>query len=238
MIGTVIKNEIRNIRRDPMYMFFAIYPLILGIVGYFLVDYMEDTTPQPWPQVLAMFFIIMTGYSVGAVTAFTLLDDKDDNVLMSLKITPIDVKTYVLIKLIVSYVFGLIATIIITFATGFLSGSSPFAIIMISIVAALQGPGVVLIVNSFSENKVEGFVYMKMSGLILILPVVAFFYTAWQEAFLIIAPGFWSARMIQIELLPQLETNFTFAIYLIFGVLYNLLFVYVFMKIYAKKSNI
>jgi len=238
MIGTVIKNEIRNIRRDPMYMFFAIYPLILGIVGYFLVDYMEDTTPQPWPQVLAMFFIIMTGYIFGAVTAFTLLDDKDDNVLMSLKITPIDVKTYVLIKLIVSYVFGLIATIIITFATGFLSGSSPFAIIMISIVAALQGPGVVLIVNSFSENKVEGFVYMKMSGLILILPVVAFFYTAWQEAFLIIAPGFWSARMIQIELLPQLETNFTFAIYLIFGVLYNLLFVYVFMKIYAKKSNI
>ena len=67
MIGTVIKNEIRNIRRDPMYMFFAIYPLILGIVGYFLVDYMEDTTPQPWPQVLAMFFIIMTGYIFGAV---------------------------------------------------------------------------------------------------------------------------------------------------------------------------
>lgn len=238
MIKTVIKNELRSISRDPLYIFFGIYPVILGIVGYFLVDYMEGRTPEPWPQILAMFLILMTGYVFGALTAFTLLDDKDDNVLMSLKITPIDVKSYVLVKLIVSYIFGVIATVVITFATGFLSGSSAITIIVISFVAALQGPGVVLIVNAFSENKVEGFVYMKMTGLILILPVVAFFYTAWQEVFLVIAPGFWSARMIQMELLPTMETNFTFIVYTIFGVIYNLLFVYVFMKIYAKKSNI
>ena len=238
MIKTVIKNELRSIVRDPLYFFFAIYPIILGTAGYFLVDYMEDTTPVPWPQVLAMFFIIMTGYIFGALTAFTLLDDKDDKVLMSLKITPIDVKTYVYVKLAVSYVFGLIATIVITFATGFLSGSPIWVIILISVLAALQGPGVVLIVNSLSENKVEGFVYMKMSGLILILPVIAFFYTAWQEAFLIIAPGFWSARLIQIELIPTMETNFTFIVYFIFGVLYNLLFTWLFMKLYAKKSNL
>jgi fluoroquinolone transport system permease protein len=238
MIKTVIKNELRSISRDPLYIFFGIYPVILGIVGYFLVDYMEGRTPEPWPQILAMFLILITGYVFGALTAFTLLDDKDDNVLMSLKITPIDVKSYVLVKLIVSYIFGVIATVVITFATGFLSGSSAITIIAISFVAALQGPGVVLIVNAFSENKVEGFVYMKMTGLILILPVVAFFYTAWQEVFLVIAPGFWSARMIQMELLPMMETNFTFIVYTIFGVIYNLLFVYVFMKIYAKKSNI
>jgi len=238
MIKTVLKNELRSIRRDPMYLFFCFYPAILGVVGYFLVDYMETTTPQPWPQVLAMFFIIMTGYIFGALTAFTLLDDKDDKVLMSLKITPIDVKMYVYVKLFISYIFGLIATIAITLATGFLSGSSFWVILLVSIVAALQGPGLVLIVNSFSENKVEGFVYMKMSGLILILPVVAFFYTAWQEVFLVIAPGFWSARMIQIELLPTMDTNFTFLVYFFAGVIYNLLFVYFFMMIYAKKSNI
>jgi fluoroquinolone transport system permease protein len=238
MFKTVLRNELRSIVRDPLYIFFGIYPAILGIIGYFLVDYMEGRTPEPWPQVVAMFLILITGYVFGALTAFTLLDDKDDKVLMSLKITPIDVRHYVLVKLLVSYVFGVIATVAIVFATGFLEGSSAVTIILISIVAALQGPGVVLIVNAFSENKVEGFVYMKMSGLILVLPVVAFFYTAWQEVFLVIAPGFWSARMIQMELLPTMETNFTFIVYTIFGVIYNLLFVYLFMKIYSKKTNI
>lgn len=240
MIGTVIKNELKSIRRDPMYLFFVVYTIILGVVGNYLVPWMEENpnVAVPWPQVVAMFFIIMTGYVFGAITAFTLLDDKDDKVLMSLKITPIDVRYYVYVKLFVTFVFGLIATIILIYGTGFLEGSNVITIILISILAALQAPGLVLIVNSFSDNKVEGFVYMKMTGLILILPVVAFFYTAWQEAFLVIAPGFWSARMIQMELIPSLDTNFTFIVYFIVGVLYNLLFVYLFMKIYSSRSNL
>jgi fluoroquinolone transport system permease protein len=238
MLKTVVKNELRSIVRDPMYIFFAIYPFIFGAVGYFLIPYMEENTTTPWPQVVAMFMILMTGFVYGAITAFTLLDDKDDNVLMSLKITPIDVRLYVLVKLVVTYIFGLIATLILVFATGFLEGSTTLTIIVISMVSALQGPIITLIVNSFSDNKVEGFVYMKMSGLMLIVPALAFFYQAWQEVFFVIAPGFWSSRLIQIELLPQIETNFTFIVYVIGGVIYNLLFVTLFMKIYAKRSNI
>lgn len=223
-----------------MYFFFVIYTVILGTVGYFLVPWMEENpnVVQPWPQVVAMFFIIMTGYIFGAITAFTLLDDKDDNVLMSLKITPVSVKAYVYMKLVVTFLFGLLATIVLIYATGFLEGSNIGVIILISIVSALQAPGLTLIVNSFSDNKVEGFVYMKMTGLILVFPVLAFFYTAWQEVFLVIAPGFWSARMIQMELLPMMDTNLTFTVYFIIGVLYNLLFVYLFMRIYSKRSNI
>jgi fluoroquinolone transport system permease protein len=77
-----------------------------------------------------------------------------------------------------------------------------------------------------------------MSGLILVLPVIAFFIQSWQEVFLIFAPGFWSARLIQMELIPTIDVNFTFMVYFILGVIYNLLFVTLFMKIYSKKSNL
>lgn len=245
MIGTVIKNELRSMRRDPLYLFFAAYPVILGVIGYFLIDWMEQPEQNIdfiVPKILAMFFIIMTGYIFGALTAFTLLDDKDDNVLMSLKITPINVKTYVIVKLVVSFIFGFIATIVITLATGFLGDTaSIWTILGVSFLGALQGPGLTLIVNSFSSNKVEGFVYMKMSGLMLIMPVLAFFYFDWIEAFFVIAPGFWASRMISIELLadlPGVEFNFTMIVYFIIGVIYNLLFSYIFLRIYAKRSNI
>lgn len=240
MIGTVIKAELRNMTRDRMYLVFSFYPVLLGIIGYFLVDYIESQVAPDnlAPEILSMFLILMTGYIFGALIAFTLLDDKDDFVLMSLKITPISVKSYVIVKLIVAFIFGFIATIVITLATGFLPEATVWNVLLISIAGALQAPGVALIVNSFSSNKVEGFVVMKLSGLILIIPVLAFFIMDWQEMFLVFAPGFWPARMIQIELLPNFNTNFNFVMYFLLGVIYNMLFLSLFMKIYSKKSNL
>lgn len=241
MIGTVIKAELRNMTRDKMYIMFALYPAILGAIGYFLVDYIESqVSPDNLaPEILSMFLILMTGYIFGALIAFTLLDDKDDLVLMSLKITPISVRYYVIVKLVVAFIFGFIATLVITLATGFLpEATSIWSILLISFAGALQAPGVALIVNSFSSNKVEGFVVMKLSGLILIIPVLAFFIMDWQEVFLVFAPGFWPARMIQKELLPTFNTNFNFIMYFILGVIYNMLFLSLFMRIYAKRSNL
>lgn len=223
-----------------MYLFFIIYPIILGVVGFYLIPYLDSQVSETSlvPEIVSMIFILMTGFIFGALTAFTLLDDKDDNVLMSLKVTPISVKAYVLVKLSISFIFGFIATLVIILTTNFLPGASIFTILLISILGALQAPGVALIVNSFSTNKVEGFVIMKMSALILAFPVIAFFVQSWQEVFLVFAPGFWPARLIQMELLPQINVNFTFTIYFIIGVIYNMIFVYIFMKLYSRKSNL
>jgi len=240
MIKTVIKSEIRNIVRDKMYIFFVIFPIILGYVGYLLIPYVDSHSPDTSlaSEIIIMFLILITSYMFGALMGFTLLDDKDDKVLMSLKITPISVKYYVIIKVVLSFIFGVIATIIFILFTNFLPDATLWEMVLITIVASLQAPGVTLIVNSFANNKVEGFVIMKISGMILILPMVAFYVIEWQEVFLAVAPGFWSARMIQMELIPGLDYNFTFLVYFIMGVLYNLGILYLLLKLYFKKSNI
>lgn len=235
----VLKNELRNIVRDPMYAFFSIYPFIFGTIGYLII---QEINAPIWGEMVAMFLILMTSYVYGAVTGFTLLDDKDDKVLMSLKITPINTKMYVFVKLLVCYIFGYIATLIVVFATGFLGDSPVYMVLIISAVSSLQGPFLALVVNSFAENKVEGFVVMKSTGLTLILPAVAFWLTDWKEFFLIIAPGFWPARMIQMELMPteifNIDYNLPSMVYFVLGVAYNLLIASLLFRVYTKKSNI
>ncbi|MEC9485369.1 MAG: hypothetical protein UMR38_05790 [Candidatus Izemoplasma sp.] len=44
MFKTILFAELRNIKRDPMYLFFAIYPIILGIAGHYLVQYRRFRT--------------------------------------------------------------------------------------------------------------------------------------------------------------------------------------------------
>jgi len=240
MFKTVIKSELKGIVRDKMNIFFVFFPVILGAIGYFIIPIIEDNVQagNPTPQIVAMFMILMTGYIFGAVTAFTLLDDRDDNVLMSLKITPVSVRLYVVMKLVLSYIFGIFATIILIYATGFLPNTSIGNIILIALVGALQAPAIALIVNSLARNKVEGFIVMKTSGLILILPVLVFFIQSWQEVFLVFSPGFWPARMIQMELLPTIDVNFTFIVYFFAGMVYNILFAFLLMKLYVKKANL
>lgn len=239
----VLKNELKGIIRDPMYAFFSVYPFIFGALGYFLVNYLEEQSTNPaWPKMVAALLVLMTSYVFGAVTGFTLLDDKDDKVLMSLKITPISTKMYVFVKIMIGYIFGFISTLIIIFATGFLSESSLGMILLIAFVASMQGPFLALVVNSFASNKVEGFVVMKGTGMTLILPAVAFFVVDWKEFFLIIAPGFWPARMIQMEIMPtsifQIEYNLPILVYFLLGVTYNVLISFGLFRLYTKKSNI
>lgn len=235
----VLKNELKSITRDPMYAFFSVYPFIFGAAGYFIVDAINDPT---WSSMVTMFLIIMTSYVYGAVTGFTLLDDKDDKVLISLKITPISTKMYVFVKLLIGYVFGFVATIIVVLATNFLPDTPFWMLLLISAVSSLQAPFLALVVNSFASNKVEGFVIMKGTGITLILPAVAFWLTDWKEFFLIIAPGFWPARMIQMEIMPSdifpIEYNLPILVYFILGVAYNLFLSTLLFKIYTKKSNI
>jgi len=235
----ILKNELKNIVRDPTYIFFCAYPFILGVAGYFIVN---AITVEVWAKMVAALLIIMTSYIFGAVTGFTLLDDKDDKVLISLKITPVSTKMYVFVKLLISYIFGVIATYLIVYATGFLEGATFIEITLITLISSLQAPFLALVVNSFADNKVEGFVIMKSTGIVLILPAVAFWLTDWKEFFLIIAPGFWPARMIQMEIMPTsitgIEYNLPSIVYFIIGLIYTFVLLAVLFKHYAKKSNI
>lgn len=237
MLGTIIKSEFKTMFRDKMYTFFAVYPFIFGTLGYFLVKWFEDQEFAMAGNITAMMLILLTGYVFGALIAFTLLDDKDDKVLMSLKITPINVKHYIYVKIFAGMIFAFISTLVVILATGFLSDTSPLTILFVAILGAVQVPSVVLIVNSFSDNKVEGFVVMKLSGLVLMFPVAAFLMSAgWSEYALGIAPGFWAGRIVELELLGTKEGSAILVF--VVGVLYNLLATWLLMKVYTKRSNI
>lgn len=219
-----------------MYLFFIIFPVALAIIGKLVLDFYNQDNPEGiLNNLIPMMLVLMTGYIFGVLIAFTLLDDRDDKVLMSLKITPISVKHYVVIKLIISFIFGYLGSTIIMYATGFLSDSSFGILVLVALSSAIQAPGVALIVNSFGKNKVEGFVIMKITGLILAFPVIAFYVSGWAQNFLGVAPGYWAARIIELEIVPSEEGSILFTFFL--GMVYNMTTLWLLLKLYAKKAN-
>jgi len=238
MFKRVLIHELKNIQRDIMYKFFMIFPIILALIAYFLVPYLRINSGELAANIVILMFIIMNGFMFGAITGFTLLDDQDDNVLLSLKITPISVKSYVLIKLSLAYLFGMIATLMLILVTGFLKDINLLDLMMILLLSPMQGPIIALFINSFAHNKVEGFVFMKLSGMLLMIPVASIFLTNWTEIFLGIIPGFWTARIVSMHLIPGDYLLGSTFVYFLIGVLVHFLIGFLFFKLYQKRVQI
>lgn len=237
MFLRVFRHELKNIFRDKMYFFLMIYPFVFGVIGYFLVPYLNENSHPLAGQITALIIILMTGFAFGAITGFTLLDDQDDHVIDALKVTPISVKSYVAAKLVLSYIFALISCVILIIFTGFLKGSSWDRMLMIIVLLPLQTPIYALLINMFSRNKVEGFVMMKFTGMILLVPIASIFLTDWKELFLGFLPSFWATRLIAIEVISDSYFFDVPLIYFLLGILTNGVLLVLFFTIYQKRID-
>ncbi|MDO9629527.1 MAG: ABC transporter permease [Acholeplasmataceae bacterium] len=238
MFKRVLVHEMKTMTRDKMYMFLLLYPLIMALVAYFLVPYLRDLGSDLAADIVTLLFILINSFMFGAITGFTLLDDQDDNVILSLRITPINVKYYVFIKLAVSYILGVFSTVLLVLVTGFLSNASFIDFVYIILLVSMQGPIFALLINSFATNKVEGFVIMKLSGIILMVPIASLFLTNWTELFLGVLPGFWPARLVSMQLIPGDYLLKSSTLYFIIGLIVNLLLGLLFFKLYSKRVKI
>ncbi|MFP4178366.1 MAG: hypothetical protein ACLFTZ_06375, partial [Acholeplasmataceae bacterium] len=188
--------------------------------------------------ITALVIIMMTGFVFGAITGFTLLDDQDDHVIDALKVTPIPVKSYIASKLVLSYLLALLSLVVLILLTGFLKGSPWDRVLMITVLLPLQTPIYALMINAFADNKVEGFVVMKFTGLLLLVPIASIFLTDWQELFLSFLPSFWAIRLIAIE---TVDASYFFAsslTYFLLGLGANVVLLALFFRIYRKRIEI
>lgn len=236
MFLRVLKHELKNIVRDKMYAFFMIYPIIIGIVAYYLIPYLREDVGVLIANIVSLLFVLMTSFMFGAITGFTLLDDQDDHVLYSLKITPIKVRDYIVIKLFFSYFLGFLATLLLVLITQ-LFESSIMNIVGISLLAALQAPMLALFINAFASNKVEGFVFMKATGILVMIPIASLFLTNWTELFLGIVPGFWVARLVSMSMIPSDYFLNEFGYYLL-GYIVNIGLIWLLFNKYKHRIQI
>ena len=240
MLLTMAKFEIRNLLRDKMTAIMIIYPLILGGLGKYVID--NNIVEDQAMGVTAMFMAIIAGFAYGAMAGFSLLDDRDDQVFASIQISPISLDYYIWFKVLFAYLFATLSGFFIIWFTGVIP-LSPGDILLVAMLAALQTPITAFLINAFANNKVEGFITMKATGFLLILPVAGFFFLDAKEWLFAIAPGHWPAKVVQHALLqPQIDAgliqmNLGFYQYAALGVAYNVVLIIAIYRFFKKKNE-
>ncbi|MEZ4357376.1 MAG: hypothetical protein R2876_01920 [Eubacteriales bacterium] len=256
----LLKYEFKTIVRDSMNLFMCIFPLVilfLSTVIFPMVFNTTSPTDDATTKVAMLLFLIVIlafgGFLVAAMATFLLLDHKDENTLSTIAVTPLGASGYVKFKMTYIYIMSVISTIMIFLGTKLLAGDeyaiggvsifdtiSIWHIISFAVVSALFVPALALLQGAFAKNKVEGFAYIKGTGMIALVPALLILdaFSGGLQYLLGIFPNFWALKGIMLELFPENNAaNLSYPVYLIIGAAYNILLIVMAYRVFLKKAK-
>ncbi len=257
--------EMRTLLRDPLNLFMLFYPFfMLFLTGWLLPTSLSraglDIDSPGYALTMLIVFVMLLaigGFAMGILLGFSLLENKDEQTILSIAVTPIKVSGYILFKTIYSYIFSIVGNLIMLFGIKFFAyeaytfqyGTSTFGfdhitvghILAFSVVASLLVPVVGAVTAAISRNKIEGFAFMKSGGLLFMIPALVLLdiFSDWKQYFLGFAPNFWPLKgLLNLALGIQATSDLPFWAYLVIGAAYMIVLGGVAIRFYIKKTGL
>ncbi len=219
--------------------FMLVYPIIFGLLGRYFLPWISEKYGfnfVPFNDLILVILVLFVPIAYGALIGFSILEDRDDNVLTNIKVTPLSLHQFLSFRLIAVYLLCVVATIFVMWFSK-VGALSMKDIIPISLLASLEAPISGLLINSFAKNKIEGFAVMKVGGSIMIFPIVALFFKGARELFFSFAPGFWSAKAIS-SIIRGGNLYLSYNQYYFIGLLYMVILNILSYLLFIKKTRV
>lgn len=193
--------DARNVARDSLLRWIVVLTPALGLLFRFMTPPMAAALEEQfgfdlaryYPLIMSVLPLIVPGM-LGTVVGFLLLDQRDDETIAALLVTPLSLGDYLRYRMIVLLV-PCVALSCVTVALAGLTETRPVQLLVTSTVAAPLGPIYALFLGTFAGNKVQGFALVKVVGIVIVPSVAAYFVTGpWQNAFGLV-PHYWSLKV-------------------------------------------
>lgn len=244
----LLQYELKTMVSDAFNLFILVYPfMMLFLCGYVLPAILARTTPSGSSgqaiSLLIGFIVLISigGFMMGTLLGFSLLENKDENTLLNVAVSPVRVSGYALFKITYTYGMSFLSNLIMVGGLKWLASDAYTLtyggitvrlldaigfhhVLLFSLVSSLIVPFVALLLASLAKNKMEGFAMVKGGGIFIMLPLLLLlpaFQDGKQYLFGIL-PNFWSIKAMLNLALPSVvhATNLTFGWYMVIGSIY------------------
>lgn len=176
-IITLGGNDLRNIFRDKALALIFFVPFVIIPLLRFATPVLSKQFPIVtgyYPLILAAFCYLMANFPAFLVS-FIMLDEKDEGVLTAIKVTPFSLPHLLAYRVFLIVVLGtLFSTLVILLSR--LVQTDLWLTLSISVLFAMIAPITTLTVLTFARNKIEGLSILKGLSVILMLPLLSFFF--------------------------------------------------------------
>jgi fluoroquinolone transport system permease protein len=193
--------DLKSVRRDSMLRWLAAYPIAIALLLRWGVPALNqslatraDIDLVPYYVLLASLIVVAVPTVTGMVIGFLLLDQRDDDTLTALQVTPLSLASYLAYRVAVPMLLSIVMVAIAVPLSGLVEvGVAP--LLAVAVCGAPLAPLSALFLGAFAKNKVQGFALAKGGGVLVWGPILGYFVDSrWQLAFGI-APHYWPAKM-------------------------------------------
>ncbi|HHX71952.1 MAG TPA: hypothetical protein GX701_03370 [Clostridiales bacterium] len=115
-----------------------------------------------------------------------------------------------------------------------------FHMVSFAMINGIITPALGLLQGAFAKNKVEGFAFIKGTGILALIPALMILeaFQGGMQYVLGIFPNFWAIRGMLLELMPMENgANLSYPLYLLIGGVYNLILLIVAYRLFLKKAQ-
>jgi len=260
----LFRYELKTLLRDPLNLFMLIYPFfMLGFVGWLIPTILvrsglDTAGPEYALSMLLLFILILAigGFISGVILGFSLLENKDEQTIKAIAVSPITVQGYTLFKTTYAFIFGVLGNFVILFGMKYFFGETfsfsygdasfglasvdNLAIILFSFVSSLITPTAGALMAALAKNKIEGFALMKSGGIVFMIPLLILLeaFGDWKQFILGISPNFWAVKgFYNLALNTSGPDDLSFGWYLVIGTLYMLFIAGFALRFFIKRVN-
>ncbi|WP_027003506.1 hypothetical protein [Hugenholtzia roseola] len=197
-IFALLKLDNLNILRDKTLLMMLFLPFLLMFGLKLGIDSLLGLVPQmeTYLPLTAAVLATTTGLLGGYVVAFVMLDEKDENTFVVIRVMPLPTWLFLLYRLLYAWVWAFAFTLL-TFLVFDVLDYTWVQKVSAACLCAQTAPLAFLLVVTFAKNKIEGMTFIKGINFIVMLPAVAFFVGEMLQPIFFIFPHFWTFLSLQ-----------------------------------------
>jgi fluoroquinolone transport system permease protein len=232
------RNDIKSIKRDSLLIYMLIIPPIMVLAVRLILPWLTnrladnfafDLVPY-YPMILSFFFVLQLPLLFGLLVGLLILDERDDDTLTALRVTPISMTGYAIYRGGAATLLSTLYIVIALPSTGLMPLTLLPALIPIAILSGIMAPLFGLILATFASNKVEGLALMKALGIFLLGPLATYFIESNWQLLMGILPTYWPAKAFWVA-----SEGGNFWPYVVVGAIYSLLLVALLLRRFKAK---
>ena len=218
LLRTLTGSEIRNVRRDPMLRWMAAFAILTALLLRWLVPLIDSRIEldlQPYYLlIMSTHAVLAAPVLIGFIVGILLLDERDDDTLGAIRVTPLSMPRYLAWKL----SLPVAVTTVLTLVGIPLAGLIPFQLnyAIPALVGALWAPILALAMVAFAKDKLQGFVLMRMMNILLFIPMGAWFFDARWEPLFAVFPAYWPLKTFWLAARGE-----SYLVFFVVGVVYH-----------------
>ncbi|WP_424358458.1 ABC transporter [Methanocella sp. MCL-LM] len=230
-------GDLLNVIRDPLLKWMIVVPFLIALVLRYVVP-MITTWALPFIDLVPFYpmlmglIVVMIPMFYGVCIGFLLLDERDEGTLAALKVSPVSTTQYLAYRITAPMIVSFVTTLIAYPIAG-LTGIDLTTLVVVALVASLEGPFFALVFATFAENKVQGFAIQKLMGAILTVPLLAYLLDPKWEFVFYVVPTFWPIRAFW----EGASGGPNFWLYVLGAIVVHIVLIGVLLKLFDRKMH-